>query len=247
MRLRFSKGNKIFFIIVFLLLALGIVYTQFFYLNPLKNELKLKNQTLETEQKLLNEISENKRNMKDHQVNTRELQKKIPVKPNQDQLILDLQQAETVSGSQIKSMDFSIDGQSDVQNDQNSIEKNIQQNNTTTNKTADQTAEKVLPNGLQKLTGKIKIESPGYEEFEKFIDALEKLKRIIVVESIEYSAGNEQDLLMEKDSPFSYELTISAFYMSGLTDLENQMPEIDVPNPAEKQNPLSHFPEITTP
>jgi type IV pilus assembly protein PilO len=247
MRLRISKGKKIFLIFIFLLLALGIVYTQFFYLNPLKNELKLKNQTLESEQKLLNDISENKKDMKDHQVNTRELQKKIPVKPNQDQLILDLQQAETVSGSQIKSMDFSIVGQSDTQNDQNSIENTIQQSNSTTIKTADQTAEKVLPIGLQKLTGKIKIESPGYEEFEKFIDALEKLKRIIVVESIEYDVENEQDLLVDMDSPFSYELTITAFYMPGLTDLENQMPEIDAPNPAEKQNPLTRFPEVTTP
>ncbi|HJV30802.1 MAG TPA: pilus assembly protein PilO, partial [Bacillales bacterium] len=199
------------------------------------------------EQNLLNTIGENKgKDSKTQPVKTRELQKKIPVDPQQEQLILDLEQVETVSNSQIKSMDFTNKEQTETQTDENNngIGNSVQQNS---NEAEKQNLNNPLPTGVQKLTVQLNVESPGYEEFEKFIDALEKLKRIVVVESIDYAAGNEQTTLAELDKPFSYTLTISAFYMPGLTDLENQMPEIDVPNPAEKQNPLSQFPEITTP
>lgn len=46
-----------------------------------------------------------------HQVTkgTRELQKKVPVKPLQEQVILDLEKAENVANSKIKSMSFTKD------------------------------------------------------------------------------------------------------------------------------------------
>lgn len=259
MKLRISKRNKFILIFVILLLAIGVVYIQFFYLSPLRSDLSLKKKTLETEQALLNARGQKKQgNTDDHLANTRELQKELPVKAQQDQFILDLEQAETISNSQIKSMSFTNDGQSETQSGQNNgidVQQNAssstngntgQSNSPSSNGTTNQTTEKTLPTGIKKLTVQLSVESPGYEEFEKFIDALEGLKRILVVEAIDYSVGTEQTALDQGDKPFAYTLTVSSFYMPGLIDLQGQLPEMETPNPAGKQNPLSQFPDVPT-
>jgi type IV pilus assembly protein PilO len=94
---------------------------------------------------------------------------------------------------------------------------------------------------LKKLTVSLSVESPSYEDLEKFIDTLESLNRIVVVESISYSGGQEITSLDQEDEPLSYSLTISAFYMPSLTDLAAELPKIDAPAPAGKDNPLSQF------
>jgi type IV pilus assembly protein PilO len=262
MKLHFSKKANIILIFIILLFAIGIVYTQFFYINPLKSDLKLKNQTLKSEQNLLNAIGHKKdNNTENTNANTSELQKRLPVEPLQDQFILDLEQAETVSDSQIKSMSFTNDEQAQKQVDQNNSgngsagQQNnsttkgntVQQNSSTSNGSESQASGISLPNGVKKLTVQLNVESQGYSEFEKFIDALEGLKRIVVVEAIDYSAGNELTSIGQGNKPFSYNLTVSTFYMPGLTDLKGQLPKVEVPNPAEKQNPLSQFPDVPNP
>lgn len=259
MRLHFSKKANMIFAFCLLLFAIGIIYTQFLYVNPLKSELKLKRQTLVTEQNLLNAMIHKQGYNSDSTIaNTNELQKNLPVEPNQDQFIVDLEQAETVSNSQIQSMNFSKDEQSNTQVDQNKDASGniVQQNDFTangntvqenTNSTENQSKESVLPIGVKKLTVQLSVESQGYEEFEKFINALEGLKRIVVVEEITYSVGNELISIDKGNKPLSYNLTVSTFYMPGLTDLKGQLPKMEAPNPAKKQNPLNQSPDVTNP
>jgi type IV pilus assembly protein PilO len=100
--------------------------------------------------------------------------------------------------------------------------------------------------GLKKLNVNLSVESPTYEDIEKFIATLESLKRIVVVESINYSGGEEITTLdPEKEKePISYTLTVSAYYLPGLEDLIAELPKIDAPVPAKKKNPLNTFSDI---
>lgn len=249
MKLRFPKKQRLIIGIVTLLVVLFIVYAQFFKLSPLKSDLANKQQSLESEQKLLEIVSQKTTE------DTRELQKKLPVKPLQEQLILDLEKAENLSKSKINSMGFSKDADVNTTADQATAENaNGQQattNQTDTNQAtanqdtaAQQTASAQIA-GLKKLTVSLSVESPTYEDLEKFIDTLESLNRIVVVESISYSGGQEITSLDQEDEPLSYSLTISAFYMPSLTDLAAELPKIDAPAPAGKDNPLSQFSATT--
>ncbi|MFJ7727106.1 pilus assembly protein PilO [Neobacillus sp. NPDC097160] len=255
MKLRFSKRDKLILGVAALLLVLLIVYAQFFSLSPLKLDLGLKQQALTTEQKLLDVVSKKKaEDSKKTAEDTRELQKILPVKPLQEQLILDLEKAETLSNSKIGSMGFSKDADANTAADQTNAENaNGQQtaenqaaaNQTTANQNQDAAAgEKAQPQPvtLKKMTVSLSVESPTYKDFEKFIETLESLKRIVVVESISYSGGQEVTSLEQEDQPLSYSLTISAFYMPSLADLAAELPKIDAPAPAGKDNPLSQFP-----
>jgi type IV pilus assembly protein PilO len=260
MKLQFSKRDKSIVAIGALLLILLIVYAQFFSLVPLKSDLGLKKQELKSEQKLLDIISKKKTDTASAKtVDTKELQRRVPVSPLQEQFILDLEKAESVSNSQILSMGFAKDADVTAATDQAAATNGTTTTNAETTtaqpaaadaNAANQTAQTQqpatpVPPGMKKLTVNLSVESPTYEDLEKFIETLESLTRIVVVEAINYTGGKEITTLAQEDAPISYTLTLSAYYMPGLADLKAEVPSIDAPEPAGKDNPLSQFPETT--
>ena len=53
------------------------------------------------------------------------------------------------------------------------------------------------------------------------------------------SGGEEITSLDQEEPPLTYSLTFSAFYMPSLDDLAAEIPKIDAPKPAGKDNPLA--------
>jgi type IV pilus assembly protein PilO len=252
MKLSFSKKHKLILLVGLLLIVLLVIFAQFFKLSPLKSDLESKEQTLATEKKLLDSISQKKLDeTKKVTEDTRELQKKVPVTPLQEQFILDLEKAENVSNSKISSMAFSKDVDVPMTTEAapaataNAAETTEVPEVKTVQETTAEQAAPAPTSGLKKLTANLSVESPAYEDIEKFIATLESLKRIVVVESINYSGGEEITTLdpAEEKKPISYTLTVSAYYLPGLEDLIAELPKIDAPAPANKKNPLSAFSE----
>jgi type IV pilus assembly protein PilO len=255
MKLKLSKKEKLILLAGFLLVLLLIATAQFMMLSPLKSELVTKEQSLQSEQKLLDGIIQKKADETNKVVeDTRELQKKVPVAPLQEQFILDLERAENVSNSLVKSMGFSKD--TDVTNTP-SVQENAANAEANTDESLEvktvqeveaekeaQTANTVT--GLKKLTISLSVESPSYEDLEKFISTLESLNRIVVVESINYSGGQEITSLGTEpaEQKLSYSLSVSAYYLPSLNDLIADLPKIDAPGPANKKNPLSAFSDV---
>ncbi|PLS01305.1 pilus assembly protein PilO [Neobacillus cucumis] len=262
MKLNLSKIDKIMIGSGVGLLVIMIVYSQFFSLSPLKADLSIKEQSLKSEKKLLQVAQKKSDTSKSESEDTVELQKKVPVEPLQEQFILDLEKAETVSNSEIKSMSFAKDADVTVATDQaNPQAGTTNQTSTTTQtgsnqNTSNQTAtnetgttqagtqqQSASPSsGLKKLTVQLQIESPTYKDLETFIGTLESLTRIVAVEAINYTGEQEVTSLETETQPLNYSLTVSAFYMPNLTDLKADLPKMDAPSPAGKDNPLSQFP-----
>ncbi|KGM45555.1 pilus assembly protein PilO [Neobacillus niacini] len=251
MKLSFSKKHKLTLLVGFLLIVFLVAFAQFFKLSPLKSDLESKEQTLASEQKLLETINQKKLDETTKvSEDTRELQKKVPVSPLQEQFILDLEKAENVSNSKILSMGFSKDIDVPMESATPPATEGAETSEVPEVKPVQETqAEQAAPGpttALKKLTVNLSIESPRYEDIEKFIATLESLKRIVVVESINYSGGGEITSL-DTDTvykPLSYSLTVSAYYLPGLDDLIAELPQIDSPAPANKKNPLNAFSDV---
>jgi type IV pilus assembly protein PilO len=255
MKLKLSRKEKLILLAGILLVLLLIAIAQFMMLSPLKSELVTKEQSLQTEQKLLDGIIEKKADETNKVVeDTRELQKKVPVTPLQEQFILDLDRAENVSNSVVRSMSFSKDTDVTITPP---VQENAANGETNTDESLEvktvqeveaekeaQTANTVT--GLKKLTISLSVESPTYEDLEKFISTLESLNRIVVVESINYSGGKEITSLDTEpaEEKLSYSLSVSAYYLPTLNDLIADLPKIDAPGPANKKNPLSAFTDV---
>lgn len=224
-------------------------------LSPLKTDLETKEQSLQTEKQLLDTIINKKADETNKVVeDTRELQKKVPVTPLQEQFILDLERSENVSNSVVKSMSFSKDADviiaPPVQENAANVEATTDESlevETVQEVAAEQEAQAANTiTGLKKLTISLSVESPTYEDLEKFISTLESLNRIVVVESINYSGGKEITSLdiEPADKKLSYSLSVSAYYLPTLNDLIAELPKIDAPAPANKKNPLSTFTDV---
>ncbi|MEH7119723.1 hypothetical protein V7128_20240 [Neobacillus vireti] len=262
MKFRLSKLDKIIIGSGALLIVSVIVYAQFFSLSPLKSDLSLKRQTLQTEQKLLEAVSEKKAETASSKPeDTAELQKRVPVQPLEEQFILDLEKAETVSNSRIKTMSFSKDADVTVATDQanqqtavagqtsTSAQTGTSQdsaNQNAANQTTAQQQASPATYGLKKLTAQLQVESPTYQDLEKFIGTLENLTRIVAVEAINYTGGQEITSLDTQTQPLTYSITVSTFYLPSLVDLQGDLPKMDSPAPAGKDNPLSQFPTTAT-
>ena len=85
------------------------------------------------------------------------------------------------------------------------------------------------------------VESPSYMELEKFITFLEQSERIVVVEAIDFSANDEIISTEQTDQLLTYQIKLSAFYMPTLSDLIDELPKLETPEPADKKNPFSSF------
>lgn len=218
----------------------------FLYISPMKDSLALKESQLKTEQQLSKTLETRLATASSSDFNsTIELQKSLPVDPMTEQLVLDLEKAEVVSNSYITAMEFSKDGQ--VVNREQSLSNEL---DTTESVNAVQGTETVsevesqpiqMPNGVSKTSVMVTVESASYFELEKFIETLEELQRIVMVESISFTGPDEILSLSDEESKIIMKLTLNAFYLSGFDDLKSDNPKIETPAPANKRNPFPTF------
>ncbi len=107
MTFRFSK-KEILILVLAVLLTSAIIFAAYnFYISPKKQDIETKTSTLKSEQQVLATLAQQQNKKTNLTVESiAALQRKVPVKPQLEQLILDLEKAEIVSGSQIKNMSF---------------------------------------------------------------------------------------------------------------------------------------------
>lgn len=252
MKMYFSKQQKLIIMAVGALFVVFVLFFQFYFLSPIKTELKMKQRAWQSNQKLVEVLLKKKDPAKQNTSgNTYELQKQLPVKPLQDQLILDLQKVETMSDNEILSMDFLknvVQETSAAESMAASGTLTTQENSETSEQSlaaGKQQIDKAKPAGLKKITAQLTVQAPNYEAFETFIGNLESLKRFVIIENIQYTGPDEINDVNQGNEEFIYTLSISSFYMDNLPDLAADLPKIDVPVPAGKTNPLSRFPDIS--
>jgi type IV pilus assembly protein PilO len=246
MKLRLSKNEKLTLLIGTLLVVLLIAIAQFLLLKPLKSDIEVKEQSLKTEQQVLETITQQRMDDTAKVVeNTRELQKRVPVTPLQEQIILDLERAENVSNSHISSIGFSVGADVAITGGETQEGAAETQEATSEEGEAAVTQQPASPavSGVKKITMSLSVESPNYEQLENFISTLESLNRIVVVENISYSGGKEVTSLSQgtENEKLTYSLSVSAYYLPTLEDLLADLPKIDAPAPANKKSPLSSF------
>lgn len=232
---------------IFLILIL-FTGAYFLILSPKLSQVTMRETELKNQEKLLSVMKTQEKDTSPVTgENVVELQKKVPVKPLTEQLLMDINKAEVMSGSFVVDMQFG-NGEDKEQTNlekQTNTQSNIDGKNDGTGNQQASTNQKEasgsLPEGVKKVTVDMTVESPSYVELEKFISAIEKSDRITSVEAIEFTANDEIISNEQSDKILTYQIKLSVFYMPTLSDLISQLPKLDVPTPAGKKNPLSRF------
>lgn len=141
------------------------------------------------------------------------LQKKVPVERLEEMILLQIGKAEIVSGVFVENISFS-DGSIVIENAPEGVE-NVMELQTTVNMTA-----------------------KTYKQLELFIEEVEKLERITIVNSISFAATEELTGEVDEHEPLRLNIAFSAYYRPDLQTLVDEAPKIDVPPSANKKNPL---------
>lgn len=253
MTLHFAR-KQIIYLIMAIVFLVGVSYLTYFLLvKPVKLKIAQLENSVKTEERLLELISD-KRTNDTPIISSTEIQKRIPVVPLVEQIVLDLERAETLSESRVISMSYSeseftlMDETQPVEDQEETNPENIEENDQglTENGTdeAKQTvvAEDVDPeliDGLNQITVTLQVQSPTYPDLEKFLSVIEHQTRITRVDSLSFSGTPELTSVDQIAQPLVYEVTISTFYIPKYTELAEEAPKLTVPPPSNKDNPLA--------
>ncbi len=248
-RVNLSLSKKETYIVTAVIITCIAVLCFYYFLlySPQKANLELKQSELETEQQLLAVVESKVNQLKvDTLSNTTTLQKRIPVKPLVEQVVLDLEKAEIVSGSFIESMDFSEVDFTIPQETTDASQGQAGETTSTEGAGTDESAssEQVqagAPVVLKKLQVTLSIESPSYFELEEFLQELEDQERITEIQQLTFMGNEEITSLEELVEPLSYQVVLSVYYLPELVDLLDGLPQLESPAPSNKKNPFSQF------
>lgn len=185
------------------------------------------------------------------------LKSKVPVTAKVDELILDIERAEVISSSRLISVKFndeSVTGQ-DVQEkiaktlgSEDSVEPEEEEEESETEADEDNVAgtedeevnsvQALLPEGIKRITAEIEVEVSRFEQILTFIEEIEQLNRVIKIDSIEFEAPDEKEVLTEKeDTTLLFNVKLSTFYLPMLAEFENKLNQ-ELPEPAKKKDPF---------
>ncbi|MGG4491694.1 hypothetical protein [Metabacillus idriensis] len=238
--------------------TLGLLYFGAYHLfiKPVKEEISTLQTSKDMYQSQIGTLAENPSTETKAPVHSVELQRKVPVSPMVEQLVLDLEKAETVSNSKIESMTFAESEDAllppPAQAEAESPEAPADQsgNSEVPSESADAasaqpvnaqgTAElPAAPEGLKRILISLEVTSSHYFDMEAFIAELENQQRVSKVDLLTFNGVKELTSLDQEAEPLKYTLQVSAFYMDNLPDLEGETPKVAAPEPEGKLNPLN--------
>ncbi|MGM0864303.1 MAG: type II secretion system protein GspM [Bacillota bacterium] len=220
-------------------MAIGCLFTllifYFFIFSPQQESLNLKQEELQTQQKLLAAIETKTSEIANHSYrDTTSMQEQIPVDPLTEQLLLQFEKAEVLSQSSIQSMSFAKEDfifsneETALENQEETPKEQVIENDTSS---------------VKRLQITMTVESDNYFSMEKFISTLENLERIVEVNQLVFEGRKEMSPAITGEVPqaITYQLVASAFYLPELTDLQDSIPSIDSPPPSLKKNPFIQY------
>jgi type IV pilus assembly protein PilO len=229
-----TKKQVFFLLLASVILMIGFVIFYFVGIRPLEAKKGQAEETLKIEKNLFDATKEKAADDSPTVQTSYELQQKVPVEPLFDQLFSLLEEARMVANTIIEQYEMVEQG-SELNNDNeeqfsinfNSDQKNIDEGQ------KDQTT-KTNRAKLEKVTMRVTVHADTYDEMTTFIQTLEQNERIITIDQLSLL-----DLENKEDKGyFSFQLTFSAYYADGLQALKNEAPQMDIPEPSEKNNPL---------
>ncbi|MDW0109641.1 pilus assembly protein PilO [Sporosarcina aquimarina] len=209
-------------IIFFLVL---VSYTWFQLYAPAKEENERVVNSLADQREVLFELQRQvAAKPEDVSSSTRPLQRQVPVLPLEDVLLLQLEKAEVKSNVLIRDVAFTqglVEGLPPESIDETQTE----------------TEDPSL--SLQQLLVDVQLTAASYEELDRFIREVEATERISVVQSIDFTTPEERREVETEKEPLELTVSFQAFYRPDLKELIPEVPKLDAPMPAGKEDPTA--------
>lgn len=226
-----AKQMRAIVLAVVAVLIISILLVLYFNIaRPLKKEVEALSEKIEADTKILETIREKiAEQPKLEKEEALKLQAEVPLEPFVDQLILDLRSIEQASQNTIDNIAvaYSQIALSELAG-ANHMAGIAEAAATTSSDSAQEDDAGTLQ--VHKINLVMKVESPTYEHLRQFVLGIERLERVIKIESLTFASGQS-----------SYQITLSAFYAPQFEDIEDRLPKANFPQPVKKNNPTASW------
>lgn len=212
--------NKRIFTLILVLLFILLVVVYFTLVRPLERQQESAENNVNT---LNDEIAAYEARLENDSgemdVETLLLEKKVPLTPELESLLLTLQEIELVSDSIIDNVRFRYDGElpeSLIGDDEevetetpvDAEEESLEDEDVTVTVAEDENK----PENLRVITAEIDVRTPNYEAFQNFLTEIEKRERITRVDRLDFEKPAEQALLESPLEEIVVTIEVSTFY-----------------------------------
>lgn len=238
--MKLSSSNQT-TVILLLVLVGALLFAMYYYvISPKKEQVEqlessiasIESEIASIEQEI-DKINENKQL---DSATLLEMRKKVPTKRDIQQLLLNIDETQYVSGTKIISVDFNnydteVSGSELSDPYGSSEEEGSEENGTdessddTTEEAAGETSDEmpvsriskdVLPPELKLITFEIKIASPDFDHIVTFIKEVEKIERIMHIDLIDFSLpGEENEFAEDPEKEVEATIQVTTFYYEG--------------------------------
>lgn len=213
----FKENARIFSLLLVLLFVLLIV-VYFVFVNPQSKQLKAAKQNVSNLESEIAALEASRNQSKDSlDSDTLLLEKKVPITPELEDLLLTFQEIELVSGSRIENIEFSYDGEL-PENHSGSGESQENQSNDANDATENNESEPIntsngnKPEFLRVITAKMDVLSPDYDSFQEFLQELEKRERVMRVDKLTFEKPAEKEQLEGSGETITFTIEATTFY-----------------------------------
>ncbi|EMR05809.1 General secretion pathway, M protein [Bhargavaea cecembensis DSE10] len=213
-RFNMNRKETILVVLSVLFLIALLLYSYFMLFQPARETRLQAQQTLQTERQVLSSLQQQAAGETESEpASTLPLQRRVPVNPAEEVVLLQVGKAEVVSGTEIQNVAFST-GEMVIENPPEGVES------------------------VSELLTTVQILSPDYDGILTFIEEVERLERITVTNSVTFTGPSERTEEAQEDEPIAMEITFSSFYRPDLTTLEGETPTAPAPPPSLKDDPF---------
>lgn len=220
----FKENARIFSLLLVLLFVLLIV-VYFVFVNPQSKQLKAAKQNVSNLESEIAALEASRNQSKDSlDSDTLLLEKKVPITPELEDLLLTFQEIELVSGSRIENIEFSYDGElpenhsgsgESQENQSNDANENVNNANDATENNESEpinTSNGNKPEFLRVITAKMDVLSPDYDSFQEFLQELEKRERVMRVDKLTFEKPAEKEQLEGSGETITFTIEATTFY-----------------------------------
>lgn len=213
-RFNMNRKETILVVLSVLFLIALLLYSYFMLFQPARETRLQAQQTLQTERQVLSSLQQQAAGETESEpASTLPLQRRVPVSPAEEVVLLQVGKAEVVSGTEIQNVAFST-GEMVIENPPEGV------------------------TGVSELLTTVQILSPDYDGILTFIEEVERLERITVTNSVTFTGPPERTEEAQEDEPIAMEITFSSFYRPDLTTLEGETPTAPAPPASLKDDPF---------
>ena len=194
------------------LLILGM-YTYFNVYSPAKEANERAAQTLANERDILFALQRQEAQLSPAESSSSlHLQQKVPVKPLEDLILLQVQKAEVKSDIYVNAVNFSLE-ETSIENPPEHV------------------------TNIEAVITEVHLETDEYSKVDRFIEEIESMERIFMIDGIVFTAPEEIRTLEQETENMEMTVRFHAFYRPDLENLADEAPKVDAPVPSGKQDP----------